>query len=61
MGKTLKRNRTNLKKLESMVKHINGYLQINQYRSLLLEITVQDGVIQVIRTTEIDKRKTMKL
>ena len=61
MVKSLKRNKNNLKKLESMIKHINGYLQYNQYKTLSLELSIQDGVIQIVRVNEIDKRKSIKI
>jgi hypothetical protein len=61
MVRNLKRNKVNLQKLEQMIKHINGYLQINQFKTLSLELSIQDGVIQIVRINEIDKRKSIKI
>jgi len=59
MGKPRKDNFTNNYMNDKLLRYINGYLRKECYNTLLLEVTIQDGVIQVIRTSEINDKKKL--
>ena len=50
-------NRTNEYLMDRLIKHVNSYLRRGNYNTLQLEIVLQDGVIQVIRTSSIEEKK----
>jgi hypothetical protein len=61
MVSKLDKNKTNSKKMEEMFNHIHGYLIKGSYSTLLLELCIQDGVIQIVKINEVDKKKSVKI
>ncbi len=57
----MENNKTNIDKLHDLENKIKEFLKKGNYKSLLLEIELQDGVIQVMRVMAADKRDFIKI
>jgi len=61
MPKDRKTNETNIKRQKDLVSEINEYLTPGTYKTLYLEVALQDRVIQNIRFAAIDKKDVKKV
>lgn len=55
----LKNTKTNEYMKDKLISHVNGYLKNGMYKTLLLEVAIQDGVVQVIKTIEVNEKKKL--